>query len=117
MHIYIHIEICIQRERECALACSAARRSSASRSVTWSSYDEIKSCHPVNFPNPRTQPFHGSSPSPWKQRSLGLAEGGVLPYEGARHCHSLLPGRRCGAPRRGARSRAGCRVKGGGGRV
>ena len=47
-----------------------------------------QNCRPVNITDSKTQPFHKSSPSPW-QRS---AEGGALPYEGARPCPGFSPG-------------------------
>ena len=45
-------------------------------------YDEVKSCRPVNFTDSvsRELPPRGSREPP------RLAEGGALPYEGARHC-------------------------------
>ena len=38
-------------------------------------YDGVKSCRSVNFTDSMTQPFHGSSASPWQQRSSSLGRG------------------------------------------
>ena len=51
----------------------SSRRADAmiSSSNTWGAfrgYDQVKSRRPVNFTDSKTQPFHESSPSPWKNQ-------------------------------------------------
>jgi hypothetical protein len=45
-------------------------------------YNEVKSYRPVNFTDSTAQPL----PPRGSGDSLRVAEGGALPYEGARHC-------------------------------
>ena len=56
-------------------------------------YDDVKSCPTINFTDSITQPFHGSSPSPWQQRSPSLSRGRCRPLQRARHCPGFSHGR------------------------
>ena len=62
---------------------SSPRRAAAPPALEHGIYDEVKSYRPGNFTDSKTTrgcPVRGS------RDPLGLAGGGALPYEGARHC-------------------------------